>query len=271
MNYQVTYHGSSALLLYCLHCRGLWRTRYASLVSARAFVADKVEVTEKRIVQTESHSFTSRLGPKQNFTVTPNAQYLARKMPWKHVFRYREDHTCVIDWTTWGVISLGKGVLWWQFPNLFTILQKFRCLQHCAPRFFMKTISAVSKCYVTWHKCRDRHIFGVRRIFVLISPNLPEKFLSAFYPQLFSHKEHEDLFVMSSPKKVLIVFFSKRRAQTTLGAIFARIFKDLDFQWFYSDFQRFCPNFQGFCSSFRQFKTFGGALALLATSLPASL
>jgi len=76
----------------------------------------------------------------------------------------------------------------------------------------MKTISAVSKCYVTWHKCRDRQIFGGAKVFVLISLNLPEKFLCAFYPQIFSHKEHEDLFVMSSPKKVSIVFFSKRRA-----------------------------------------------------------
>jgi len=36
--------------------------------------------------------------------------------------------------------------------------------------------------------------FGVRRIFARISPNLPEKFLFDFYRQIFSQKDHEDLF-----------------------------------------------------------------------------
>ena len=33
-------------------------------------------------------------------------------------------------------------------------------------------------------------------IFSRISPNLPEQFLCAFCPQIFSHKEHEDLFLV---------------------------------------------------------------------------
>jgi len=37
---------------------------------------------------------------------------------------------------------------------------------------------------------------GVRRIFDRISPNLPEKCMCAFFPQIFSHEEHEDLFLM---------------------------------------------------------------------------
>jgi len=38
--------------------------------------------------------------------------------------------------------------------------------------------------------------FGVRRIFARISLNFPEKFLCAFCQQIFSHKEHEDLFLV---------------------------------------------------------------------------
>jgi len=45
-----------------------------------------------------------------------------------------------------------------------------------------------------------RKFLGVRRIFARISPNLPEKLLWAFCPQFFSHKEHEDLFLVWPPK-----------------------------------------------------------------------
>jgi len=38
------------------------------------------------------------------------------------------------------------------------------------------------------------------------------KSLCAFFPQIFSHKEHEDLFLVRPPKEVLTVFFRKRWA-----------------------------------------------------------
>jgi len=59
------------------------------------------------------------------------------------------------------------------------------------------------------HRCRSRKIFGVRRIFFRISPNLPEKFFVQFCQQIFSHKDHEGLFLVWSPKKGLHVFFHK--------------------------------------------------------------
>jgi len=37
---------------------------------------------------------------------------------------------------------------------------------------------------------------GVGRIFARISPNLPEEFLCNFFLQIFSHKDHEDIFLV---------------------------------------------------------------------------
>ena len=111
---------------------------------------------------------------------------------------------------------------------------------------------------------------GVRRIFAQISPNLPKKFLCAFCPYIFSHKEDEGLFLVWPPKKVLIVFFCKRWAPFfEVKQCWAPFF--LDFQGFYPDFQRFCPNFQGFCPNFQQIKTFGGALVPPAVPPPTPL
>jgi len=42
----------------------------------------------------------------------------------------------------------------------------------------------------------------VRWNFALISANFLEKFLRAFCPQIFSHKEREDLFLVCPPKQV---------------------------------------------------------------------
>ena len=73
---------------------------------------------------------------------------------------------------------------------------------------------------------------GVRRIFVRISPNLSKQFLCAFSPQIFSHKDHEDFFLVWPPKKVLMCFSATDGchflSQTTLSAIFAQIFSDFD-------------------------------------------
>ena len=79
------------------------------------------------------------------------------------------------------------------------------------------------------NRCRSRQIFGVREFFP-ISPNLPEKFLCAFLPTNFLRRRTWRLvFGVTSTKKVLILFFLQTLdaiflSQTTLGAIFARIF-----------------------------------------------
>ena len=41
----------------------------------------------------------------------------------------------------------------------------------------------------------DRFL-GVQRTFTRISPNLPKKFLCDFFLQVFSHKDHEDVFLV---------------------------------------------------------------------------
>ena len=71
---------------------------------------------------------------------------------------------------------------------------------------------------------------GVRRIFARISLNLPEKLFCDFYLQMFSHKDHEVIFLCDLQKKVFVCFSQTLGAifwsQTTLGAIFVRIFRD---------------------------------------------
>jgi len=54
------------------------------------------------------------------------------------------------------------------------------------------------------HRCRSRQIFGVRRIFVRISPNLPENFLGHFLCGYFLTKS---------------IFGAISSKQSTLGAI----------------------------------------------------
>ena len=46
------------------------------------------------------------------------------------------------------------------------------------------------------HWCSSRQIFGVRKIFPRISVNFPEKFFVQFRLQIFSHKDHEELFLV---------------------------------------------------------------------------
>jgi len=70
--------------------------------------------------------------------------------------------------------------------------------------------------YVTLpiHRCRSKQILGLRKMFARISPNLPEKFLCDFCLQIFSNKDHEDLFGVTSKKRFSCAFLQ------TLGAIF---------------------------------------------------
>jgi len=76
-----------------------------------------------------------------------------------------------------------------------------------------------------------------------MSPNLPKKLLFDFCLQIFSNKDHEDLFWSDLDKKVFMCFSAK------VGRRFSH------------DYQRFCPNFEGFFPDFRQIKSFVGALA----------
>jgi len=111
---------------------------------------------------------------------------------------------------------------------------------------------------------------GVRRIFARISPNLPEKFVCDFCLQIFSHKDHEDLFWydLQKIKKVFMCFcFSAK--------VTHHFFKSNNAgRHFFPDFQGFCPCFQGFGQifrDFRQFKTLGGVLAHPASLPPTPL
>jgi len=73
-------------------------------------------------------------------------------------------------------------------------------------------------------------VLGVRRIFAGISQTCPKNLCCAFCPQIFSHKDHEDVFCVTSKKTSYCVFMKTLGAiswgQTTLGAIFARIFRN---------------------------------------------
>jgi len=64
-------------------------------------------------------------------------------------------------------------------------------------------VAHVGSTRTTNHKCRSKQILKVRRIFVRISPNLPEKLLCDFCLQKISHKDHEDLFLVWPPKRGL--------------------------------------------------------------------
>jgi len=109
-----------------------------------------------------------------------------------------------------------------------------------------------SHCYHPTDVGADKFL-GVRRIFARISPNLPEKFLCAFYLQIFSHKDHDGLFWVRPPKKVFMCF-SANVVRHFLKSNNIRRHCCPDFQGFCQHFQRFCPDFQ-------QIKTFGDALA----------
>jgi len=77
-------------------------------------------------------------------------------------------------------------------------------------------------------------LWWMRRIFAQISQNLPEKFVCHFCLQIFSHKDHEDLFheglfvVISKklPSFVVLQSWAPLFEEKTLDAIFSRIFRD---------------------------------------------
>jgi len=77
---------------------------------------------------------------------------------------------------------------------------------------------------------------GVRRTFGWISPNLPEKFLFNFCLQIFSHKDHENLF--------LVWFSKKKRAFMCFSAQVGRYFlKSSDVECHFSQILSILPRF----------------------------
>jgi len=89
-------------------------------------------------------------------------------------------------------------------------------------------------------------LWGVRRVFARISPNLPEKILGHFLCERFLMKTV--LGAISSNQTALGAISSNQTAlgaissnQTALGAIFARIFKE--FAQIFSDFAKVFTEF----------------------------
>jgi len=99
---------------------------------------------------------------------------------------------------------------------------------------------------------------GVLRIFVRLSPNLPEKFcfFATFAYKFSPAKIMKTFFGCDPPKKVFVCFSAK------VGGHFVQIFRS--FVRIFREFARFSKNlpiFSGICSDFWQIKTFRGALA----------
>ena len=59
--------------------------------------------------------------------------------------------------------------------------------------------------------CRCRHIFGGAKDFCSNLRTLPEKFSCDFSLQIFSHEDHEDLFLVWPPNKCSLVMENRNR------------------------------------------------------------
>jgi len=107
------------------------------------------------------------------------------------------------------------------------------------------------------HRCRSRQIFGGRKDFARISPNLPEKFFCAIFASKFSPtKIMKTSFWCNLQKKVFMYFYAN------LGRHFMKS-NNVE-RYFYPDFQGFCPDFQ-------LINTYGVALATPAPTPPTPL
>ena len=100
--------------------------------------------------------------------------------------------------------------------------------------------------YCAEHRCRTKKIFGGAKDFCPNFPKLTRKLLHNFCQQIFSHKDHEYLFLCDLQEKCLHLFFWKPLgvsfwSHTTLGAIFARVF--WDFAQIFRDFVQIFGNF----------------------------
>ena len=70
---------------------------------------------------------------------------------------------------------------------------------------------ALIKIYCAPHRCRCKQIFGGAKDFCPYFPKLAEKLLCDFYLQIFSHRDHEDLFWCDLQKKGFHLFFFCKR------------------------------------------------------------
>ena len=81
------------------------------------------------------------------------------------------------------------------------------------------------------HRCRSRQIFRDAKDFCPNFPKLSRKVFVRLSRQIFSHKDHEDLFWYDVQKRLSCVFLQTLGAifenKATLDAIFARISKML--------------------------------------------
>jgi len=109
--------------------------------------------------------------------------------------------------------------------------------------------TAIGDTFMTSHRCRSRQIFGVWRIFAQISPSLPEKFLCDFFLQIFSHKDHEDLFCGDHTKNLFLSVTSKTYKKGFHVFLVWERKSNVG--------RHFCSDFQGCCPDFWQIKTFG--------------
>jgi len=66
--------------------------------------------------------------------------------------------------------------------------------------------------YICKRRCRSRQIFGGVKKFCPNFPKLARNGLCAFCPHIFSHKDHEDLFLVRPSKSGHNVFFCNRWA-----------------------------------------------------------
>jgi len=104
-------------------------------------------------------------------------------------------------------------------------------------------------------RCRSRKICGGAKDFYQNFPKLARKVFVRLLPRIFSYNDHEDIFLVWPPQKVFVCFFANvvrhLLKSTTLGAIFARIFRN------------FAQIFSNFARNFDKSKLFGLACTRL--------
>jgi len=110
-------------------------------------------------------------------------------------------------------------------------------------------------------RCRSRQIFGMRKIFARISPNLPKRFRATFCANIFSHADHEDFSLGWPPKKRSSCDSANVGCHllnlNNVGRHFSRIFRE------FAQILKILPWFAGILPGFRQIETFGVHLHLL--------
>jgi len=114
---------------------------------------------------------------------------------------------------------------------------------------------------------------GVQRILAQISPNLPEKLFCNFFLQCFSHKDHEDFFLVWSPQQVFICFSANVGrhfwSQITWAPFLPRFSGILPrYLGILPGFSRILPRFSGnFAQIFRDFDRSRNKFELLGVHL----